>query len=205
MTKAGEATRSKILDAAEVVLATKGVDAATFSEINQLAEQRNNSAAQYHFGDKVQLLEAVVSRHVARLDERRRELVADLATDPTLHDLVGALVVPLVELLDDASGRRYLVVQAALLSHPDRSSWPAYLAQPWVRPGVEPLAVAVVDSLPPSEDAEIGAIKAEMMTQLLFHSLAGRARGGPSDDVDRYRRALVAALVALLEADFGAG
>ena len=60
------ATPERILDAAEEVFASAGIDGATVSAITALAGARNKSAVAYHFGSKFELLEAVITRHLAR-------------------------------------------------------------------------------------------------------------------------------------------
>lgn len=199
----GEPTRRKILDAAESVIAERGVDAATFTEINERAGQRNNSATQYHFGDRTALLEAVVERHSIPLARRRDVLLAELSEKASLIDLVDVVVRPLVEQLSTDSGRRYLSIQAALLSHPDRSTWPAALARPWERPGLDAMAERVVAAGVPLDLADpIMELRSEMAVQLLFHTLADRARNPERPpDHETFAQALTAAVAALIQAD----
>ncbi|HEX7132626.1 MAG TPA: hypothetical protein VF228_08625, partial [Iamia sp.] len=59
--------------------------------------QRNKSAAQYHFGSKEGLVEAVVAARMGAVGARRRELLDALGAAPTRRDLVEALVLPLAD------------------------------------------------------------------------------------------------------------
>lgn len=69
-------------------------------EVQSMAGQKNKSAAQYHFGSREGLIEAVLTSRMADVGERRRELLdrIDAAADPAeLRDLVEALVLPVAE------------------------------------------------------------------------------------------------------------
>ena len=48
----GDETRQKIIDAAEALMAERGVEAVSINEIVKAAGQRNPSALNYHFGNK---------------------------------------------------------------------------------------------------------------------------------------------------------
>src|SRR3954452_20697161 len=69
-----EATRDRLLDAAERLFAEHGYQATTMRGLTAEAEA-NIAAVNYHFGCKQSLLEAVVHRALAPVvDERRRRL-----------------------------------------------------------------------------------------------------------------------------------
>lgn len=202
MPRNGEPTRQKILDAAERVIADVGVDAATFAEINAKAGQRNNSATQYHFGDRIALLQAVIERHSTAIAEKRSQYVASLSDDADLIELVHALIDPIAHCLDDESGRRYLIIQASLLSHPDRSAWPDDLVRPWTRPGVDQLTADLEASVGRPVVNTYATLKREMVSLLMFHSMANEARQtSPGADHTVFVAGLVAALAALIGAD----
>ncbi len=174
-----------------------------FAEINARAAQRDNSATQYHVGDRVSLLEAVLDRHASRIAEERQQMMADLGPDATTDDIVRALVGPMARCLDDPSGRRYLIIQASLLTHPDREIWPEHVARPWTRPGIDELAKEVRERQhQPPGDETVADFTREMATLLVFHGLASRAlRTGPDADNSVFVEVLVKSLVALIEAD----
>lgn len=204
MPRSGEPTRQKILDAAEQVIAEVGVDAATFAEINSRASQRNNSATQYHFGDRVALLEAVIARHTSAIRVKRDEYLDSLPADATLADFVRSLVEPLGTCLDHEPGRRYLIIQASLLSHPDRDTWPDSLVRPWTRPGVDRIVEQVETTVEGPEPAPTADLKREIVSLLLFHSMANRARrAGPDADHSEFLHALFCSVLAVIESDFG--
>jgi AcrR family transcriptional regulator len=76
-------TRARLLDAAERLFATRGVDGASTREITEAAGQRNTSAVTYHFGSRAGMLSAILARHDASLDRQRGALAGrDLAAQP---------------------------------------------------------------------------------------------------------------------------
>lgn len=97
MPKDSADTRRLLLDAAERLMAERGADGVSMREISAGAGQANNNAAQYHFGSRERIIEAVLDRRMAPIDERRAEMIAALGPDPTLEELVRTVVVPLAE------------------------------------------------------------------------------------------------------------
>ena len=63
-------TRSRILDAAEMLLVQHGLEATTLRMITAEA-QANLAAVNYHFGSKEALIEAVFRRRLTWLNEQR--------------------------------------------------------------------------------------------------------------------------------------
>jgi AcrR family transcriptional regulator len=90
-------TREHLLDAAERLMAEHGADGVSMREISVGAGQGNNNAAQYHFGSREGIIEAVLDRRMGPIDRRRAEMIKALGPDPTLEDLARAVVVPLAE------------------------------------------------------------------------------------------------------------
>ena len=89
-----------MIEAAERLAGQRGLAAMSLREVQSLAGQKNKSAAQYHFGSREGLIEAVLTSRMAAVGERRFELLAriDAAVEPTsLRDLVEALVLPVAE------------------------------------------------------------------------------------------------------------
>jgi AcrR family transcriptional regulator len=96
-----EATRDRLLDAAERLFAEHGYQATTMRGLTAEAEA-NIAAVNYHFGCKQSLLEAVVHRALAPVvDERRRRLEA-LGPSPAVAEIVEAIVGPLFECAEAA-------------------------------------------------------------------------------------------------------
>ncbi len=199
MPRSADDTRRRILDAAEARFAADGIVGATFADILEAAGQRNNSAIQYHFGDRVGLLAAITSRRVEQMAVHRDRLVDALPPEPSVRELVEVIVDPLAAMLGDPGGSSYLRIQAELLAHPNRDELPDLLSQPWSRPGLERVQAMLVDVLPPHSRV-LGSVRAVLATTLIFHALADRARlADESADHDDFVRGLVHAVVAILE------
>jgi AcrR family transcriptional regulator len=67
-----DGTRSRLLATAERLMAERGVRGVGLKEISVAAGQRNNSAAQYHFGSRAGLVEAVFVNRMRAVNARRR-------------------------------------------------------------------------------------------------------------------------------------
>lgn len=118
MPRDAHVTREQLIAAGERLFAERGVYQVTVREINEAARQRNTSAIHYHFGSREGLLEAILLRPQADLDEHRGKLLAQLRADGLdgdLHTIVMALLVPLSTYLHTPSGRDYLRIVAQLI------------------------------------------------------------------------------------------
>jgi AcrR family transcriptional regulator len=115
-----ETTKEEILRTAERLFALEGIEAVSMRRIGQEAGQGNNSAAQYHFGDRTSLLKAIVATRMASINERRRGLIDTLdrgGRRTKLVDWVAVLVVPFVEqLLDEEGGVYYVRIAAQIFA-----------------------------------------------------------------------------------------
>jgi AcrR family transcriptional regulator len=119
--EAGQETRERLLDAAERLFATGGLDAVSVRDITEAAGA-NTAAIHYHFGSKQDLMAAIVERRAERIGQRRRELLAHLERHAhiDLRDVVEALVLPTAELAaDPEGGQHYVALLAALGGHPE--------------------------------------------------------------------------------------
>jgi AcrR family transcriptional regulator len=121
----GIETRRHLVTVAERLFAERGIDGVSIRAVNAAAAL-GAASVHYHFGSKQRLVEAVVDEHgswvSARVNARVHEL-ADRASPPTATDLVEAIAVPYVELLerDRARGLRWVKITAQLaMSGDDR-------------------------------------------------------------------------------------
>jgi len=120
MKPARESTKGRLLRTAERLFAQNGIDAVSMRSICVEADQRNNTALQYHFGDKQNLVEAILADRMTAINERRALVLQQIREDGCegdLHRLVTALVAPFTDqLCDDTGGRHYVRFAAQLFS-----------------------------------------------------------------------------------------
>ncbi|WP_417450660.1 TetR/AcrR family transcriptional regulator [Kordiimonas sp.] len=118
--KRADATRAALIEAAERLIAQKGIAHVSTREILQEAGQRNQSALQYHFGSKNGLVRATISERTHEIDDRRLELMEDWKGEPTLGQIIKVLALPLAERAkDDERGRYYLIFLGQAITQPD--------------------------------------------------------------------------------------
>lgn len=122
--KRGEATRDRILDAAEQLLARRGLDGVSVREITALA-QVDVALAHYHFGSKDGLFDAVLGRRAAAMNARRitmlDEAIAKAAPHPPCEEaVISAFVWPVAEIMLEggAGGRAYGALIAQVNNSP---------------------------------------------------------------------------------------
>lgn len=102
--------REAMIVAAERLFGERGIEAVSLREVGAAAGQRNNSAAQYHFGSRDGLVDAIFERRMGAIDVRRREMLAALDATGRGHDrraLLEAVLLPLAEELGAADGVSY--------------------------------------------------------------------------------------------------
>lgn len=94
----GTTTRQLILLAAERLFAERGISAVPLRDIGLAAGQRNHAAVQYHFGERDEIVRAIMEFRGAESEASRADMVADLMLGertPTVVDVVSAFVRPL--------------------------------------------------------------------------------------------------------------
>lgn len=87
----------QMIEAAERLVAERGLAALTVQAVQEAAGQRNKSAVQYHFGGRQGLVNALVAARMAPTNERRTSMLLALGPDPSTRELVEVLVLPLIE------------------------------------------------------------------------------------------------------------
>ena len=103
--RAAAATKVKILDTAEALFMTRGYEATSLRSITAAARV-NLAAVNYHFGSKEELFEAVLTRRLDPMNQRRVDLLTQLEREAgtgalACEKILAALLVPALELARD--------------------------------------------------------------------------------------------------------
>lgn len=104
-----DAAKRQMIDAAERLVAERGLASVSAREVLEAAGQRNKAAISYHFGTWDDLIEAVLATRMAEVAGRRQGLLDALDSGggaATTRELVEALILPFAErCISDASSR----------------------------------------------------------------------------------------------------
>ncbi len=168
-------TKERLLRAAERLFARHGIDAVSMRRIGAEAEQRNNTALQYHFGSKEKLIDALLAARMEVINERRQAMLDEVLRNGKggdLPSLVAAIVAPFTQQLADRDGGRdYVRFTAQLFSRGDAIE---LLGQrrPWTE---APYAIferirACLSELP----ADVVATRLALMAGQLVHATASK-------------------------------
>lgn len=91
-------SRQAMIDAAERIVAERGMTALTLKDVQDAAGQANKSAAKYHFGSREGLIDAIVEARMTPANLRRQEMLDEIdasGSAPTARQAVEALILPL--------------------------------------------------------------------------------------------------------------
>src|SRR5689334_18445420 len=121
MGTAGQRTRQRLIETAERLFASEGVNGVSLREIVRSSGARNVTALQYHFGDRKGLLRAVLERHHRDVEAARHALLDayEAGEQQGVRALSAALVRPLSAKLADPGGRSYLRILGELVNRPE--------------------------------------------------------------------------------------
>lgn len=123
MSRRGDETKARLLDAAERLYGERGIAGVSLREIRLEAKAGNTAAIQFHFGDRDGLLDALIDRHmqhIAALQAATYESIVDDGRAYHRRSLVEVLVRPAVEYLARGqSERAWVKIMAELADRPD--------------------------------------------------------------------------------------
>jgi AcrR family transcriptional regulator len=164
-------TKEQIIRTAERLFAARGVDGVSLRQIGAAAGNGNNSAVQYHFGSKDQLVQEIFEYRLPNLQERRRILTAARRPDD-LRSWVECYVLPILEHSEEKESH-YLCFIATLQQQARRDIFERIPEeyQAWTRVFRERVAAAL-PHLPES-------LRAHRITQAMaftVHAAADRQR-----------------------------
>ena len=165
-------TREALLDAAEELFGSRGIDEVTVAAITERAGQQNSGAIHYYFGGRDGLLAAILDRHEAVLDEVRTDALVELrrSGSVTVEALLRVIIESLAGQLDSASGRAFLAIQRHRLLH-SGGSW-AFRSKTVRLIAAEVEAILRESGL----DEQLKVERFRLGTQLVIHRLADLSR-----------------------------
>ena len=170
----GEATRERVLDAAERCFAADGFEAVSIRQIAREAEVTLGVVG-FHGGSKEELFKTVLARRSTTLDDLRTAALAELHArgDFTIRDLVDAYLTPYLDIASrgDPQWRAYaeLIARVASTDH--------YVPQ--IRDLYDPTArlyIAEIQRLRPGASAEALATVLTLTVASMLSIVASRAR-----------------------------
>ncbi|MGO4446229.1 TetR/AcrR family transcriptional regulator [Mycobacterium sp. 2YAF39] len=182
----GERARADILDAAERLIAERGIQV-PLRDIAIAAGQRNNSAVNYHFRNRQDLIDAVVRRRLEPMEGERAQMLEALADDA--HDDVRAwlriMVLPLTTVGSPYYARFLQAASLHLRTDESQGSvWPKVLAR---------LAHAI-----PTGDRGARRRRVKAVATTMFALLAERERSAQAGDDVGTAEEIIAMLAAAL-------
>jgi AcrR family transcriptional regulator len=147
----GESTRVMLMEVAERLFATKGIEAVTLSEIQQAAGQSNTSVIRYHFGSRDGLIRSLISYRQHSLGADRQDMLARMRDEGKEADpraVVWLLVRPLANSI--SAGEMFVPFLARLSEDPRArvDYWPDHLEDEWTQERLEELVDAALQDLP---------------------------------------------------------
>jgi AcrR family transcriptional regulator len=89
-------TKTRILDAAEKLFGEKGFDATSLRDITTEADV-NLAAVNYHFQSKDSLIEAVIMRGAAPINQKRLAMLEAAGPKATVEQIIEAFIGPVLE------------------------------------------------------------------------------------------------------------
>ncbi|HZP28791.1 MAG TPA: TetR family transcriptional regulator [Acidimicrobiia bacterium] len=176
-------TRERMILAAERLFAERGVSGVSLREIGAEAGQRNNSAAQYHFGSKQGLVDAIAEYRMGPINEQRLAQLDELDRSGRGHDLRGlveALVEPFAELACGDAPTWYARFLEQTMADPD-----VVLFGTLTRPEMRGLREAVerieraLDELPAPLRGQRLALAGSLVVRAVADHERARHRRGP--------------------------
>jgi TetR/AcrR family transcriptional regulator, regulator of cefoperazone and chloramphenicol sensitivity len=116
----GVQSRQRLLDVAEELFDRYGIDGISARAITVAAGMRNTGAVNYHFGSRDGLVRAVLERRRDHNDVVRNAMLdaLEVAGPVTARNALHVAIRPLVDLLNDPSGRRHIRLLQQASIHP---------------------------------------------------------------------------------------
>jgi len=196
--------RELLLLAGERLIAERGIDV-PLREVAVAAGQRNNSAVHYYFGSRDGLVEAIIERRQAPLEQRRMSLLAEHESsggDDDIAVLVEILVRPMFDIPYADGSTHYARFLERVRTHPavTRSQTGA-AGWPTLRILIARLKRSLHHLPPAMRERRLSAMASAMFAWLADHE--GRVIGHRSADAAQHAESeadIIAMIVGMLTA-----
>lgn len=186
----GEQARIAILDAAEQLIAERGVQV-PLRDIAIAAGQRNNSAVNYYFRNRQELIDAVVRRRLEPMEDERLRMLAGPDAADDVSALLRVLVVPFTKVDSDYYARFLQAAERYLPTDSARgSAW---------RDVLDRLKRAIPTDDRLARRRRVAAVATAMFALLAEAERSSHTEGTPPDDPEE----IVTMLAAMLTAEVG--
>ncbi len=192
----GDAAKRSLILAAERLIGDRGYRAVSLREIALAAGQRNNSAAQYHFGTKRGLVVAVLEYRMGPINEHRVAMLAEMDATGRSNDLRSLVEALMIPWLDAVGNPEQPTHYARFLSHV--AFIPDFSVQAQVDPAYTSGLIIVAERIVQQMahlPRRIAVQRAQMINRLMVSAMADQERtahfaaswsriAAPSDLVD---------------------
>ncbi|CDO31272.1 TetR/AcrR family transcriptional regulator [Mycolicibacterium porcinum] len=173
----GESTRVMLMEVAERLFATRGIEAVTLREIQAAAGQSNTSVIRYHFGSREGLIRGLIAHRQHNLETDRQQMLEAMRAEGKEADpraVIWLLVRPLANSI--AAGEMFVPFLARLMEDPRARSdyWPDHLEDAWTQERLEDLVDGALQDLP----ERIRRGRTFQLYTSLINVLAAAARAG---------------------------
>jgi AcrR family transcriptional regulator len=140
-----------LMEVAERLFATRGIEAVTLREIQEAAGQSNTSVIRYHFGSRDGLIRALIAYRQSSLATDRKAMLARMRDEGKEADpraVVWLLVRPLANSI--ANGEMFAPFLARLAEDPRARSdyWPEHVDDDFTQEQLEDVVDAALQDLP---------------------------------------------------------
>ena len=201
--KDGLETKQRLVDTAERLFAEQGVDRVKLVDVSREAGQKNRNAAQYHFGDRLGLINAVLNKHSDMIARLRQAMLDQLEQQQeiTLRQLIEAQVLPIASHVQShPNGLTYLMLNRQLINSSEHVGMSLQRIND--RPEVLRLQRLMRPFLAP-HSADALRAKMILLHCMLFNGLANFYDLEPEAGSKNFVDTLCACMVAVLLADPG--
>ncbi|WP_410645517.1 TetR/AcrR family transcriptional regulator [Amycolatopsis sp. lyj-346] len=174
MTDRAQATRERILVAAERLYAEHGVLAVSNRQISEAAGQGNNTAVGYHFGTRADVVRAIVRKHTGPVERLRHRRLDDIGDRAPLRDWLGCLVYPTTEHLAELGTPTWFARFAAqVMTEPSLRT--VAIEETLTSPSLARTVAGLCRCLP-GLPAEVRAERNDLTRLVVVHAMAERER-----------------------------